>query len=293
MNIRPEAVQSARLVFCGMKGHISKTCPNRYAAGAKEIDNYNDCDRCGSEIHKTNECPTLWRIYEYLGDDDRESTLRLREKKRKLGLGKGGEGYIALDEWCYNCGDCGHLGDDCKEVPHLSDISQEPSAFSVYNTMSGPFEPLAELKPSTSCQREPRDWERDSLVLDASVNGGKERRKRVGARMAWKAKQQEANDDSDGWFGNPRDVVPNRPPLVNGGKEPPPGVKKLSLVVKDAGRRFQPPSSHRHTEGGNSGGRNYDRPSHSGGTYNQDSSYSSKRRSEGREGPRYRGGYSR
>jgi len=26
-------------------------------------------------------------------------------------LGQGGEGYVADDEWCYNCGNPGHWGD--------------------------------------------------------------------------------------------------------------------------------------------------------------------------------------
>ncbi len=57
------------------------------------------------------ECPTLWRIYEYVADEERHEILREREAKRTLPLGGGGEGYIATDEWCYNCGGSGHLGD--------------------------------------------------------------------------------------------------------------------------------------------------------------------------------------
>jgi hypothetical protein len=57
------------------------------------------------------ECPTLWRIYEFVTDQDRDAILRAREEKRDLTFGRGGEGYIGQDDWCYNCGDCGHLGD--------------------------------------------------------------------------------------------------------------------------------------------------------------------------------------
>lgn len=53
----------------------------------------------------------MWRLYEYLTDDGKTSTLSVRETKRDLPLGQGGEGYIADDEWCYNCGNCGHWGD--------------------------------------------------------------------------------------------------------------------------------------------------------------------------------------
>jgi len=57
------------------------------------------------------ECPTIWRLYEYVTDPERETILRHRESKQPLALGQGGEGYIASDEWCHNCGDTGHLGD--------------------------------------------------------------------------------------------------------------------------------------------------------------------------------------
>lgn len=50
-------------------------------------------------------------MYTYVQDDTRQEILREREEKRPLALGEGGEGYIATDEWCYNCGGCGHLGD--------------------------------------------------------------------------------------------------------------------------------------------------------------------------------------
>jgi protein AIR1/2 len=57
------------------------------------------------------ECSTLWRLYDYHTDKERLIVLRRRQDKGHLGLGNGGEGYIADDEWCYNCGNCGHWGD--------------------------------------------------------------------------------------------------------------------------------------------------------------------------------------
>lgn len=57
------------------------------------------------------ECPTLWRIYEYVSDAERKATLEEREGKASLEIGEGGEGYIGPEDWCYNCGGCGHLGD--------------------------------------------------------------------------------------------------------------------------------------------------------------------------------------
>jgi len=68
---------------------------------------------CLSYNNVCKECPTLWRIYQYVGDEDRVIIMQTRKEKKKLGLGNGGEGYIASEEWCYNCGNSGHLGDVC------------------------------------------------------------------------------------------------------------------------------------------------------------------------------------
>lgn len=50
-------------------------------------------------------------MYDYLSDKERESTLNDREAKKDLAFGLGGEGYIGAVDWCFNCGDAGHLGD--------------------------------------------------------------------------------------------------------------------------------------------------------------------------------------
>ncbi|KIP10394.1 hypothetical protein PHLGIDRAFT_33917, partial [Phlebiopsis gigantea 11061_1 CR5-6] len=121
---------------CGMKGHLNRDCPNRYTA--RGHGKYEDCDRCGSTFHQTIECPTLWRMYDYVDDSERLRILHEREEVRDLDLGEGGEGYIGPDDWCYNCGGCGHLGDDCTQ-PHPQEFPREPSAFSVYNINAGPF----------------------------------------------------------------------------------------------------------------------------------------------------------
>ncbi|KAI9508673.1 hypothetical protein F5148DRAFT_1013344 [Russula earlei] len=193
---------------CGMKGHINKDCPNRHARGM--VNKFDDCDRCGSDNHNTNECPTIWRLYEYLTDREREAVLQLRESKRSLSLSRGGEGYIASDEWCYNCGNSGHLGDDCNELPRPHDVPSEPSAFGLYNTLSGPFSDAATaaVRP-----RGPRAWENDETFGDgwganAPINVGKRARKRDRVRMEQRAlelQEQEQDDQSD-WFENARNV---------------------------------------------------------------------------------------
>lgn len=77
-------------------------------------------------MNNEQECPTLWRLYEYLTEEGKEHTLFIRKDKQTLMLGQGGEGYIADDEWCYNCGRCGHWGDvstkviqSCHRFEHL------------------------------------------------------------------------------------------------------------------------------------------------------------------------------
>lgn len=67
------------------------------------------------------ECPTWWRLYEYVNKEDRNQLLVLRRTKQDMKLGEGGEGYIANDKWCYNCGSSGHWGDVCVRdvlLPH-------------------------------------------------------------------------------------------------------------------------------------------------------------------------------
>ncbi|KAI0355393.1 hypothetical protein OH77DRAFT_1424881 [Trametes cingulata] len=190
---------------CGMKGHINKTCPNRAASRSGAYSHYQDCDRCGARTHQTNECPTLWRIYEYVGDEERQEILRVRESKRTLALGQGGEGYIATDEWCYNCGGCGHLGDDCNDRPKMFDVPREPSAFSLYNILSGPFSAEAS-RPS---KRAPRDWETATAFADgfgfvAPMEVGKQGRRKERARLERRAREIEAENDEDDWFGSAR-----------------------------------------------------------------------------------------
>lgn len=58
------------------------------------------------------ECPTIWRIYEYFTHEEREDRLKLNAlSEGKAFDGEGGEAYIATDQWCHTCGECGHLGD--------------------------------------------------------------------------------------------------------------------------------------------------------------------------------------
>jgi protein AIR1/2 len=180
------------------------------------------------------ECPTIWRLYEYVTDPEREAILRSRESKQSLGLGKGGEGYIASDEWCYNCGNYGHLGDvssrqmclpcvncprlitalkqDCGELPHPHDKPSAPSAFGLYNILSGPFSDAA---TAATRPRAPRDWENGDTFGDgwgarAPINVGKRARNKDRLRMEQRAlelrEQEQDRDDSGDWFERARNT---------------------------------------------------------------------------------------
>ncbi|TFK55680.1 hypothetical protein OE88DRAFT_1804497 [Heliocybe sulcata] len=195
---------------CGMKGHINKTCPQRFSRRGAQMSSYDDCDRCGSARHRTNECPTLWRMYQYVSDAERDAILHGREEKSALSLGDGGEGYIATDEWCYNCGNPGHLGDDCRDPPTPPERPNEPSAFGSYNIMSGPFYD-ANFPASKGKARPPRDWESgdtlgDGWGFNAPMNVGRQGRRKDRARMEQTAKNQDAREDPDDWFSNSRNV---------------------------------------------------------------------------------------
>ncbi|KAI0082541.1 hypothetical protein K474DRAFT_1767819 [Panus rudis PR-1116 ss-1] len=314
---------------CGMKGHITASCPNRNRR-RDDAAMYDDCDRCGSSVHSTKECPTLWRMYEYVDDNRRQEILRIREEKVALPIGQGGEGYIASDEWCYNCGESGHLGDDCTE-PHVHDIPREPSAFSEYNTRSGPFfDASRPEKPSKKSKREKkRDWERDGLWADghgftAPIDVGKQGRKKEKKRLEERLQATQDDDEGDWFSQRGRDGGKNKPASNrsnNGGSSSsrPKGGKitfgdmkrdqnrfsKLDMVdfprssrpSRDEDRRYGDlPRPMRETDSIQIRGAAR-RPSDDrrytggGGGRSYGSRYDERREAE--RGPRYRGGYSR
>ncbi|KAF7433414.1 hypothetical protein PC9H_005366 [Pleurotus ostreatus] len=168
-------------------------CPNRG-------DYQNYCNRCGRSSHKSNDCPTLWRMYDYVSEGTREQIMQFRESCRDLNIGEGGEGYIVNDLWCYNCGETGHWGDDCDL--RGPEQNEEPSAFSEYNTSSGPFfDANAEPTSGPSRSRPLRDWERPDFV-DPKLPGnvGKEGRKKDRAKLEKRAREIDDEDEEDDWF---------------------------------------------------------------------------------------------
>ncbi|THH29387.1 hypothetical protein EUX98_g4805 [Antrodiella citrinella] len=247
---------------CGMKGHTRQTCPNRRVYNSTHSQ-YNECDRCGSTVHQTKECPTLWRMYDYVSDNQRTEIIRLRKKKSELPLGQGGEGYIGSDEWCYNCGSSGHLGDDCETVPRRSDVPPDPSAFSFYNIASGPFfDPLRVEKKPAQKPRRPVSMRGDGeetgdgseFLLPLPGDLGTQGRKKQQERLAKQARDREVQDDDEvDWFAGSAKGLPPKPVTEkngNGGgssrgggggngKGLPSGPKKISFGnIGGDGKRF-------------------------------------------------------
>ncbi|KAK0190952.1 hypothetical protein F5146DRAFT_1046399 [Armillaria mellea] len=182
---------------CGMKGHINVNCPNKFQH-QEPIGNI--CHRCGHRSHITSECPTWWRIYVYISEEnERVQILHTRREKSKAGLGEGGEGYIAEDEWCYNCGVEGHWGDDCSNAPHAYGVPEDYSAFGSNNLLTGPFAEVndVDVRP-TIARRGARDWEKEMDIVDNVGRKGK----RKAIEMLGRSAQRQLEDDGDDWFRN-------------------------------------------------------------------------------------------
>ncbi|PPQ63869.1 hypothetical protein CVT24_009495 [Panaeolus cyanescens] len=186
---------------CGMKGHINANCPNRRSGRAMMSTRDQECDRCFSSFHKTPECPTWWRIYEYFSTEGQSETLKRRMEKKGLLLGKGGEAYVADDEWCYNCGSAGHWGDDCDDarIP-----PNDYSAFSSYNVMKSPFYDAGQEQQNKSKSTVKRNlvdeltqWPGDAPDLVGKKGKAK-------AKLALQQHVEKVVDtvDEDDWFGN-------------------------------------------------------------------------------------------
>lgn len=90
---------------------------------------------------------------------------------------------------------------DCSGADHRHDVPNEPSAFSLYNVLSGPFSEDVPRAP----KRAPRDWETASAFADGygatvPTDVGKQGRRKERERLGKARELQEAGDDQDNWF---------------------------------------------------------------------------------------------
>ncbi|KAK7061685.1 protein crossbronx [Favolaschia claudopus] len=200
---------------CGMRGHLIDECPNQRAAMS------GVCERCFSTSHLTTECPLLWRVYVYVEEEEHERILKSRKERMGIALGQGGEGYIARDACCYNCGESGHWGDDCREFYHSEEIV-EPTAFSHYWLTQGPFT----IEEQTS--RPLRDWRSDIPLPGGVENVGRQAKKKEMEKLA-RRQQQDEDDDANDWFQN-MGKKPERERRPSGNI--PTGPRKMTLPSK-------------------------------------------------------------
>ncbi|KAG6854799.1 hypothetical protein C0991_001226 [Blastosporella zonata] len=281
---------------------------------SRNIARYFDDPLPESSKHSRTECPTLWRLYEYLTEEARCLLLRRRKEKQHLSLGEGGEGYIADDEWCYNCGNLGHWGDDCQDMPHREDIPDEFSAFSEHNTLSGPFfDSVPERSALKRLRREPRDWESHNDLPpswgNVPDNVGKKGRRDNAAKMERRAQEQAVEDDPDDWFGNPQNARNRGTGQKNDSqKADPPRKMAFGKSLQESTRYFHPPSppklldrigdayysdSRRRDSRDMRPSRKPDRDHRRDDRYERDRERDRDRRRRDGAGPRYKGGYSR
>lgn len=121
---------------CGQKGHRRNECTADLRRMPRRT---RECGRCGSYNHQMEACPTLWRIYAYVGEDEWEAfRRRKRARSSSSSDGENDESWDPAQRWCYNCAARGtHWGDDCP-MPRRSRHG-EPSIFSELVSTMGPF----------------------------------------------------------------------------------------------------------------------------------------------------------
>ncbi|KAE9410498.1 hypothetical protein BT96DRAFT_931236 [Gymnopus androsaceus JB14] len=220
---------------CGMKGHLNASCPNR----GKLADTFENCDRLSI---KPNRNALLSGEYTSTSITTSEpKTLETRAAKKTCPIGQGGEGYIAQDIWCYNCGDCGHWGDDCQSISFVHDIPNDSSAFAEANVFSGPFYDIETVKTD----RAPREWEladddNSSQWNDwggrVPINVGRQAKKKEMARMR---ERQEESDEDDRFTFLAKPMRDDGRKNTGNGQNPPSQPKKMrfgAISIKGAAK---------------------------------------------------------
>jgi protein AIR1/2 len=157
---------------------------------------------------RVQNCPSLWRTYTYLLPHERDELLQQRLLKRncELGVDQGGEGFIAAEDWCYNCAGCGHLGDDCPQGSSRTRDrpGERTSAFSAFNMSRGPYglaEPHEAIQRLRDRSRSPPSRAGPSVLPDAHRRPGESGRKKQADNLRKAQRRREEQDEEvQDWF---------------------------------------------------------------------------------------------
>ncbi|RXK40174.1 hypothetical protein M231_02632 [Tremella mesenterica] len=196
---------------CGQRGHRISECEEPSSKTSRR----HGCAKCGSRDHMAAGCPSVWRVYSYLSKKAREAS---REKKARVqGWAKEAVGGDAYEEWCYNCAQQGHLGDDCPYRRGSVSRLTVPSAFSRQTASRGPYGSIALLSHTPRSTATPthnrfRSFSPDESPLpflqpsNVPLEVGRKSKEKTRQRLQALANEQSISHDSDidDWFDRPR-----------------------------------------------------------------------------------------
>ncbi|CCO28205.1 General amino acid permease AGP2 [Rhizoctonia solani AG-1 IB] len=250
----------------------------RYFVPDSTTSSKKACRTCGEEGHiarnckKLIRCPEQFKTYVYLSEEERLQVLKQREGLKKLGFGEGGEGYIAPHIWCYNCGNGGHWGDDCKDSKPSS-IPTEPCAFGSFNASRGPFGDLDNVHGRDRDLPRPAWLDDDPHLQDVGRRGKEASMRR--SRVAEASRIARDRDDDD-WFSRAAGPSRDQRQASDRAKDNLPAKPKFTFQSRDSGG-----GSSRSISGGHDSTRDRDRDRRR--EKDRDKGYDNERRKRGRD----------
>ncbi|ODN79848.1 hypothetical protein L202_03742 [Cryptococcus amylolentus CBS 6039] len=186
---------------CGQRGHHKSECPDP----ATRNKRWTACERCGGSSHTDTNCPTIWRVYTYIRDDERKSVIK--EKEKAEGWAKEAMGGGPYEAWCYNCAREGHFGDDCPQRRGSLVRLTAPSAFSYEMSSRGPFyeapSKAKNLPKATHSRFTDDDVPYNSVYDSYGADAGRRGREKAKQKMISRGGRHD--EDEDDWFGGNRE----------------------------------------------------------------------------------------